>query len=329
MSSESEKHKLVVFTKDRRKPRDKDKEIADDKRNPSNHFNAGISTKLVDQILEQLRFDLTKSLDYYKDKDRKRLLILTSAFSFMAIMFSISLGVTNITQHSNANKVPVIEKQYTAYFVEVSTEQGVTKGDESTAFFQEKHILGLNLTKLIGVIIVLGIGSVIIKIILSLKEECVISIAQANCVRQSIHRLIYFKIHGYAPSDCNFNVGDAEKERIENTVFHEIYGKHKKFKTDNNELRDRYSKRSIIYKSSDLASVIIIAIMACSFALMIGKVDTFRDLMASPDSILICTLIVIFFCLIGRAILKSINAINNTLKVSKSSSELVIVKASP
>ncbi len=147
----------------------------------------GCHASYIDTLIDQLRHDLTKSLEFFKDKERKKLVIVTSAFGAIAIILSLLMGQTfdksSINISGNAQQTAIVDSDATVDVIrkeqlEISKQKEIKEG----------------FIKLFVLSIIALFGLVLIKYIVSLKGEGLKAIRQVNCVRQGIHALLYLKL---------------------------------------------------------------------------------------------------------------------------------------
>jgi len=230
--------RLYVFSKEKRDQKDRRKSNLGnglpDKRVDDRRTFTGINIEYINTLLEQMRGDLIKSLEYYKDKERKKLLLISSSFGVVAVMISILLGASEAVSFV----LPAVDS---------GNGEPTTKAAESVA----------GILPMVAVIGIALINLVITKYVISLKSESFMSIRQVNCLRQGIHSLLYFKLHSKLPCD---------NSELTKGAFGALYGKHKKFDIDNESIRDRYRSNTIYYKSADLLAVAVLGILSLSIA---------------------------------------------------------------
>ena len=225
--------KLFVYKNDKRIKKDRRERNefsisgADRRENENDRrTDLGVGIDYIDTLLEQMRWDFIKSMEYFKDKERKKLLIVSSSFGVIAIIISVLIGSSS------------------SAFGIVTT---ATEGKNPT----------FGLFTIVAIIAIAAINLVITKYIISLKGECLNAVRQVNCLRQGIHALLYFKLHGKYPENS---------DNIKQGIFGEIYGKHKKFDIDNVKIRKRYESLAIFYLSADLLAVSVLGILSMSLA---------------------------------------------------------------
>ncbi len=100
----------------------------------------------------------------------------------------------------------------------------------------------------------------VIRYIVSLKGDVLLAVRQLNCIRQSLHSMMYTLIEGKDPSDNFYNdKGNAGIDCC--SVYYDYIGSHIKYPMNNEELRDRYFKIKdgvyvydyrALYRSADL-----------------------------------------------------------------------------
>lgn len=113
------------------------------------------------------------------------------------------------------------------------------------------------------VIVIAGanlINITVIRYIMSLKSDVLLAVRQLNCVRQSLHSLMYTFIEGVGPpEDFCKNKGKPDDDR--NSLYYDYIGSHIKYPLNNEDLRDRYFKLRkgsyvydyrALYRSADL-----------------------------------------------------------------------------
>jgi len=99
-----------------------------------------------------------------------------------------------------------------------------------------------------------------IRYIVSLKSDVLLAVRQLNCIRQSLHSMMYTLIEGVGPSS-DFFKDRGKGNNDDASLYYEYIGSHIKYPMNNDGLRDRYFKLKgdtyiydyrALYRSADL-----------------------------------------------------------------------------
>lgn len=249
-----------------------------------------LTTEQLDCLLNNYNTRYLYLIELIKDKEKKKLTIITSSFAVFSLL------VTYILSVSTGATVGDIEKITSFPFLFVSL-----------VFLSSISVINIS----------------IIKYIVSLKEECLLAIRQLNCIRQAINSIMFSKLEGYLPKTIDKEIFEGTI-RDKTTKYWDIYGRHEKYPLNNFHLRDKYNSWKIFFicfTSSDMFAVFAISmftILLASLPIMflVRYVDVLQKFSIGEILFLgsVSTILIFgFIVLVGGSIIMSLRSIKKTL----------------
>lgn len=220
---------IYVIDEDRRN-RGADQFTAKERR-----INQSISRETVDKSLENQKWEFDGLSKFIDEKEKKKIQVTHMSYGVFTLLGGLAAGL-----------IALISKY----------------GADSTNSYP---LFGLLVCVVTGASL---INMVVVKYIAMYASELTLANRQLNCIRHSIHFLMYMAIEGMSPpKDFPNNRGNISNSSEYNQYFH-LIGAHVKYPFDNEELRMRYFKwqgkawvKDIfsLYRCSDLFAICAIS----------------------------------------------------------------------
>lgn len=250
-------------------------------------YNKSLLRQDLEACIEIQKWKHESLLKLIDNKERKKFLITNVSFGVFAVLCGLVTGISTLLSKYGADTVIAYALYLSLLIV----------------------VIGVNLINLS-----------VINYIASLKSEVLLAIRQLNCLRQSLHSLLFMLIHGKNP-DSNFKKNKGNTGNKDMSIYFNLIGQHVKYPFDNETLRSRYLKMNekgeykndyrALYRSADL--FVICSIILFTLCLTIIPTVLFfynnyhlKDSFASGASFIGIALIIITgFLYAVRRIIKS------------------------
>ncbi len=211
-----------------------------------------------------VRDDLKECLETQKWKYDNLLQIINAKESRKISVVKLSFGVFAI--------VAALMTAIATFLMKMGTNPSLEIIEYSLSISLVVVLAGANLMNL-----------TVMRFLVSLKSETMLAMRQLNCVRQSIHSLLYTLVNGSLPSsDFLQNKGSIDNEE-DGGIYYTLIGRHVKYPMNNDPLRATYLTKThtgnykhdykALYRSSDLFA--ICAIIAYTLCLTTAPVALF------------------------------------------------------